>query len=236
MNRQLYCLATVWPGNSGGFFFFHRTVGLVSHPMSARNSWRRFFPFIVHTLNLQAVYSEWHRLSSSDQWRYSVKLSSVSKDTFRQSMERGFSSLLAGLHGRENVIFFFKTNAGRRYHTSVHGKRKWKQMQSKLQTFDWVLRRETGADQRLRCTCPCQLSGWWTVLWLQLLPTCGDRNSGKNMQSVQSPFFLCERLQGGKEKTPLRWHLVNTILLIHLFSSPEQVICVFGHLPCHFIQ
>ncbi len=60
--------------------------------MSARNSCSRFLPFIVQTLNLQAVVSVCRMLSNSDQCRYSISCSSLSKLIRKQLMDTGVSS------------------------------------------------------------------------------------------------------------------------------------------------
>ena len=57
------------------------------YPIHARNSRSSRRPFDVHTQNLQAVYSVWHRLSYNVQCRYRTSWSSWLNDIRRQSTD-----------------------------------------------------------------------------------------------------------------------------------------------------
>ena len=73
------------------------------YPISARNSWSLFFPFIVQTRNLQAVVGVCNILSNRDQCLYSISCNSLSKCIRKQLMETGASSL-SGLQKDERPI------------------------------------------------------------------------------------------------------------------------------------
>ena len=57
------------------------------YPISARNSWSLFFPFIVQTRNLQAVVGVCNILSNRDQCLYNINCNSLSKCIRKQLME-----------------------------------------------------------------------------------------------------------------------------------------------------